>query len=191
MLRIALVNGSPKAENSHSEHIVEEIKYELDDMRIEEFRMNTNVAENLERIVRCNVLILVIPLYMDGIPSHFLDCMMQMEQYFWQEQAGMTVYAVVQGGFYEGVQARTALEMLENWCARCNLKWGQGAGVGGGQMLASLDQKRNYFMQNIEEAVGELCDNVKELQNGQSLFASRMFRALPIRWAVNISGEKS
>lgn len=171
MLKIALVNGSPKAANSHSERIVEEIKYELDDLNIEEFQMNTNIAENLDKIVRCNVLVLVFPLYADGIPSHFLDCMMQMEQYFWQEQASLTVYAVVQGGLYEGSQTRTALEMIENWCARCNLKWGQSVGVGGSSMLASLDQRHNYFMQDIEEGVGELCDNIKELQNGPTLYA--------------------
>lgn len=171
MLKIALVNGSPKAANSNSEHIIEEIKYELDDIQIEEFRMDSKIAEHLDRIVKCNVLVLVLPLYIDGIPSHFLNCMMQMERYFWKEQAGMTVYAVVQGGFFEGIQTKTALEMLENWCARCNLKWGQSVGVGGGGMLASLDQKHNYFMQNIEEAVGELCDNIRETQNGPSLYA--------------------
>lgn len=99
MLRIALVNGSPKAENSHSENIIEEIKYELEDMNIEEYRMSSPNAENLEKIARCNVLIFVLPLYVDGIPAHFLNCMMQMEQYLWQEQAGMTVYTVVQEAF--------------------------------------------------------------------------------------------
>lgn len=38
-------------------------------------------------------------------------------------------------------------------------------------MLTSLDQKHNYFMQDIEEAVGELCDAVKELENGPRLYA--------------------
>lgn len=38
-------------------------------------------------------------------------------------------------------------------------------------MLSFLDQKHNYFMQKIEEAVGELCDGIRELENGPDLYA--------------------
>ena len=81
-----------------------------------------------------------------------------------QNRRDFTVYTVVQGGFYESIQAKTAIEIMENWCARTYLKWGQGVAVGGGGMLECLDQKHNYFMQKIEEAIGELCDGIRSLE---------------------------
>lgn len=171
MLRVALINGSPKGTKSHSEHIIEEMKYELEGVQIEEIQMPSSSPEGLEKILRCHAAVFVFPLYVDGIPAHFLSCLMEMEQYFKAEQAGFTVYTVVQGGFYESIQAKTAIEIMENWCARTYLKWGQGIAVGGGGMLECLDQKHNYFMQKIEEAIGELCDGIRSLENGPTLYA--------------------
>ena len=36
------------------------------------------------------------------------------------------------------IQAKTALEILENWCAKTGFVWGGGIGVGGGGGLAMM-----------------------------------------------------
>lgn len=49
MLRVALINGSPKGTKSHSEHIIEEMKYELEGVQIEEIQMPSSSPEGWRR----------------------------------------------------------------------------------------------------------------------------------------------
>lgn len=61
MLRVALINGSPKGTKSHSEHIIEEMKYELEGVQIEEIQMPSSEPEGLEKILRCHAAVFVFP----------------------------------------------------------------------------------------------------------------------------------
>ena len=44
-------------------------------------------------------------------------------------------YVVSKGGFIEGSQNRPLMQVLENFCNRCNFQWCGGVGIGGGVML--------------------------------------------------------
>ncbi len=188
MLKVALINGSPKAEGSNSQHIIDELKEELkEDCRIEEIPMHTGRVENPRKLFSCSVWVFVFPLYVDAVPSHLLRCLQQLESYMALEQPSVTVYAVVQNGFYEAEQNQPAMEMMENWCARCYLNWGMGVGVGGGGMLTMLDQKHNFCMLNIEETLGSLAECILEEKNAPVQFAEPN---LP-RKIYHLAAEKS
>ena len=45
------------------------------------------------------------------------------------------MYGVSNGGFIEGCQNRPLMQVLENFCKRCNFQWCGGVGIGGGVML--------------------------------------------------------
>ena len=62
----------------------------------------------------------------------------QLEEYLVTNKKEITVYAVVNCGFYEGRQNSLAIAMMENWCHRAGLRWGQGLGIGAGGMLAGI-----------------------------------------------------
>lgn len=74
---------------------------------------------------------------MDGVPAHLLSCLMQLEESQLKGQE-IHIYGIVNCGFYEGIQAEPALEVLKNWCAKAELIWGAGLGIGGGGALASM-----------------------------------------------------
>lgn len=75
-------------------------------------------------------------LYVDGIPSNLLACLEQLEKAEIKQNIG--VYCIVNCGFYEGIQCKTAIDILKNWSDKLGLSWGMGIGFGGGGGLAYM-----------------------------------------------------
>lgn len=71
--QIYIVNGSTKVGKGTSMHIVKWLKNEL----IEAIEMNTRKMLELDQNKEYT-LVFVIPIYVDGIPSHFLEYMEQL-----------------------------------------------------------------------------------------------------------------
>lgn len=141
-MKIALINGSPKAKDSSSQYILKALRSLLpEEQEIIEYHFRTPKLsnDNLEQISKCNVLVFAFPLYVDGIPAQLLNCLYEMETFFKTKPTEkITVYALVNSGFYEGHQNSIALELMKNWCEKANLTWVQGVGIGGGGMLPSM-----------------------------------------------------
>src|SRR5665648_1275463 len=81
-MKIALINRSPKVENSSSEFILTSVKSLLPaDSVFKEFKFNRPILNEieLEKIADTDVLIFAFPLYVDGIPSHLLHCLDQID----------------------------------------------------------------------------------------------------------------
>lgn len=142
-MKIAIINGSPKTKDSASACLLNELKtfLEQDNNTIYEYhfrRPQLNTKE-MEKLTECNVLVFAFPLYVDGIPSHLLNCLIQMERFFSTiKEKDIIVYSLVNCGFYEGHQNAVAIEIMKNWCEKTELKWGQGIGIGAGGMIRSI-----------------------------------------------------
>ena len=61
-----------------------------------------------------------------------------MEEFCNKKQIKLNVYAIANNGYIEGVQNEPLFQVLHNFCARSNLTWGGGIGIGGGVMLNVL-----------------------------------------------------
>lgn len=83
-------------------------------------------------------LVLVMPLYVDGIPGHVLTLMEAIEQNCKEVHPSLKVYAMINCGFYEGQQCEFAMEMVECWCLRCGFSFMGGRGIGAGEMFGVL-----------------------------------------------------
>ena len=81
--------------------------------------------------------VFAFPLYVDGIPGQLLSCLIQLEEARIQNPQ-IRVYGVVNCGFYEGIQADLALQLLQNWCEKSGFLWSGSIGVGGGGGLAMM-----------------------------------------------------
>ena len=177
-MKIALINGSPKFKHSASGIILNSIKPKLQDNNsIEEYTFRTSEKNNedLEQISKCNVILFTFPLYVDGIPSHLLRCLYQMEKYFNSNKSNdISVYTIVNIGFYEGKQASIAIEMMRNWTEKANLKWGQGIGIGGGGMMSMISNSTDNKgpMKDVHIALTALATNILALKTADEIYTS-------------------
>lgn len=158
-MKIALIDGSPKVNGSSSGILLKDIGEKLTEGKRREAGHPESEAQKtgspgaetvevgahtpsiqesaLKELKDADAFLFACPLYVDGLPSHLLSCLMQLEKASFSD-GKKYVYGIVNCGFYEGVQAKTALEILANWCERTGLAWGGGVGVGGGGALSML-----------------------------------------------------
>lgn len=139
-MRIALINGSPKVKNSASGTLLEDIKgYVGEKAELVEFGFHSPSVstETIDALATTDVWVFSFPLYVDGIPGHLLYCLVQLEAARIQNPQ-IRIYAIVNCGFYEGIQAELSLHLLQNWCSKSGFLWSGGIGIGGGGGLASM-----------------------------------------------------
>jgi len=140
-MNIGLINGSPKAKGNSSSEIL------LDDLNslfpighsVQRLHFNKPAVtdQDIEKLQHCQAWVFAFPLYVDGIPSHLLSCLKQLEQADFKGK-DIRVYVIINCGFYEAGQNRHAMEMMEIWCEKTGIKWGMGIGLGGGGGLLQM-----------------------------------------------------
>jgi multimeric flavodoxin WrbA len=191
-MKAALINGSPKAKGSNSEYLLAELKKLItNDYETEVFHINQclHSQEALESIYTCDVLVVAFPLYVDGVPSHMLHFLEKMESSFQsKEKKAITVYAVANCGFYEGEQTGLSLQMIEAWCKKAGLVWGQGVGAGAGEMLGSLQSVPigHGPKKNLGRALDALVKNMLHCTSGDNLFISPNFPRFAFKLCAHI-----
>ena len=77
-MKIALINGSPKSKQSSSEAILNDLQTCLSkDIEVDNysFRKSFLTKDEIEALVNFDVLVFAFPLYVDGVPSHLLNCL--------------------------------------------------------------------------------------------------------------------
>ena len=89
----------------------------------------------LEQIKDADAAVFVLPLYVDGIPSHVLRFMEKMESFCKEKDIHLSVYCIANNGFIEGKQNEPLMQSFEHFCKRAGLSFGGGVGIGGGVML--------------------------------------------------------
>lgn len=139
-MNIALINGSPKKKESSSGVLLQDLRNLLPSTHnIKEFAMNKSslTVTEIKELQSFSTWIFAQPLYIDGVPSHLLSCLCQLEQELSRDQT-IHVYVIVNGGLYEGTQSRHALAIMENWCRKAGLQWGMGIGYGGGGGMTQM-----------------------------------------------------
>lgn len=177
-MKIALVNGSPKFKNSASGNILSSLKPKIQDENIIEeyfFRTTEIKSADLEQISKCNVVVFAFPLYVDGIPSHLIRCLYQLEEYLsTNPNNDIYIYTIVNLGFYEGKQAEIAIEMMKNWGEKANVKWGQGIGIGGGGMMSMLDNSTDSkgLMKNVHKTLTDVASNILKCRTAEEIYIS-------------------
>lgn len=197
-MKIALINGSPKTKDSASECILHELKtfLQTDVNKISEhyFRKPQVAAKEMEEIIQNDILVFAFPLYVDGIPSHLLSCLVQLETHFSSiKEKEIKIYALVNCGFYEGEQNELAMEIMENWCEKAGLKWGQGVGIGAGGMLAAL---KNVPIgkgpkKNLGKAFKKLSGNILKASSEENIYTTANFPRILYKLAAEMGWRQS
>ncbi len=117
-------------------------------------RAKSDYAEIRDELADASAVVFCMPLYVDGIPSHVLPFLKEMETFCRDRSLQLQVYVISNNGFIEGNQNSVVMEIMENFCVRSNLAFGGGLGVGGGVMLnvmriVSLVQLGMFFLTTV------------------------------------------
>lgn len=209
-MRITLINGSPKVNNSASKILLTDLKgilkghtqnFHSEKLEIQEIAMHNTViaAETLELLKNTDIWIFACPLYVDALPAHLLSCLVQLEACDWPNRPTQ-IYGIINCGFYEGVQAEFALNILQNWSARIGFTWGGGIGVGGGGALAQMPSAENGHGPKapIEKALRAMTDKIllREIQENSYVsiafprFLYKMAAQMGWRQMIKANGGK-
>lgn len=196
-MKIALINGSPKMKNSASGYILKELKnfLEKDDNKISEYHFGKPKVneKEIELITKSDVLVFLFPLYVDEIPSHLLSCLIQLQEIFLSIGRNyIKVYTLVNCGFYEGHQNKIAIEMMENWCFKAGLKWGQGIGIGAGAMLPEIKNVpiEHGPKKNLGKALKQLASNILNVHSEENIFITANFPRFLYKFSAQIGWQK-
>lgn len=172
-MKIALINGSPRLGKSNSGFLLNALE-SLIHQEHKIFHYQTNhpplPQEQVQALCQMDVLVFAFPLYVDGIPSHLLSLLVALEGHLKGRDAQeVLVYALVNNGFYEGKQTAHAIDILKNWCHKAGVKFGQGIGIGAGEILkdGSIPIGRGP-LKNLERVLKELAENINQKTPGET-----------------------
>ena len=201
-MRIVLINGSPKVNNSTSGVLLEDVKgYLGENAEVINLGFHSLAISEavIEELAKADAWVFSCPLYVDGIPGHMLSCLVQLEEVH-IHNPHVHVYGIVNCGFYEGVQAELALKVLQNWCLKTGYVWSGGIGVGGGGALAMMPKMEPGCGPKapIDKALAELAAAVlktKVLENNYVSIAYQRFlykigAQMSWRRMINANGGK-
>lgn len=139
-MRVLLIDASPKPRGSASGYLRDAAaRRSAGDMIVEkaDIRGSTATEEILPSLRESDAWVFFAPLYVDALPAHLLSRMTELAD-LGKEFRGKIVAGVINCGFYEGSQARIALEILENWASRMSARFAGGVGIGGGPALQAM-----------------------------------------------------
>ncbi|WP_297427963.1 flavodoxin [Clostridium sp.] len=151
MTNLCIINGSPRKGKGTSGYLINElIKLFNGNIRVKEYYISNLIANKtlLNEITSYNKIIFVSPLYADCFPSTMLEFMSVFEE-FTKEKGNikLDMYCLVNCGFIEGTQNKTAINIMKNYCNRLKFNWRFGVGLGGGEFIAgSKDMPLNSRM---------------------------------------------
>ena len=92
----------------------------------------------LEAVRGADNVVFSMPLYVDGVPSHVLPFLKEMEKFCRENGSNFNVYVIANNGFIEGKQNEPLMQVMENFCERSGNRWCGGLGIGGGVMMNVL-----------------------------------------------------
>ena len=139
-MNLLIIHASPKKKGGASRFFSRLFRLFLPGVRKEAAPLSCrqDFQQILELFPDMDAVCLFVPLYVDSLPSHVVEFLIQAEEYCKSHPCRFRLYAFSNNGFVEGKQNRPALHMLQAWCKRAGIIWGGGIGIGGGTMLQVL-----------------------------------------------------
>lgn len=134
-MKIALIDGSPKPQQSTSAYLLSALEEKLKGHACEWFKpAKSSSGGDFAALAGCDALAIAFPLYVDGLPSSLLGYLAELAPLLREHGAQPRIYAIINNGFYEPGQSEPALAQMKLWCERAGCRWGQGLLAGAGAM---------------------------------------------------------
>lgn len=135
-MKTVFINCSPKKRFSASAYFLSLQCLFVKGRKVrEKLRNKSDHKRILSELSDADTVVFCLPLYVDSVPSHVLSFLKEMEHFCRENGIRLNLYSISNNGFIEGKQSEPLLQVFQNFCARSNLNWCGGIGIGGGVML--------------------------------------------------------
>ncbi len=189
------MNGSPKSGGSTSGSLLADLKpcfageADIIEIGLHDFSIS---QERFGELEGADAWVFSCPLYVDGLPAHLLSCLVQLEQAGWQNRE-IHIYGIINCGFYEGIQAESALALLRNWCAKTGFVWRGGIGVGGGGGLGQMPEIKNGHGPKapVNRALREMAGKILRRETQENKYVSVAFPRFLYKMAAQIGWRQA
>lgn len=133
MGKLLIVNGSPRAPRSNSKKYAEHFKkYWGNDT--EEYNVTVKQHTRIcEKLGQYGDLLLVFPLYADGLPVTLMHFLKEVERHSIENKP--TIHVLINCGFIEPEQNEMAVEMIRFFCKKNNYSYGATLCIGSGEAI--------------------------------------------------------
>ena len=124
-MKLLILSASPKKKGGASRFFSRLFRLFLPGVRKEAAPLSCrqDFQQILELFPDMDAVCLFVPLYVDSLPSHVVEFLIQAEEYCKSHPCRFRLYAFSNNGFVEGKQNRPALHMLQAWCKRAGIIW--------------------------------------------------------------------
>lgn len=163
-----LINGSPKIRLSSSMNFLQELSKKIDKYNLFELRKD-KYDVIINSIEKSDVIVLSFPLYVDSPTSIVLSFL----DYIVDNKIKLTnklIYVIVNCGFRESVQNKTAVNILKNWCMKVDAKYMGSLQIGAGEMVGHNEY--NFISRKVKKAVLKFSDIVKDKRQTDDIHAT-------------------
>lgn len=179
MGKILIVNASPRAPRSNSKEYARQLMgYSRRQTEYEEVR-KSNHLQLCRKAEQASDLVLVFPLYVDGIPVTLLNFLKTLEEHLPSNKP--TVSVVVNCGFLEPHQNDVAVEMVRLFCRQTGCPFGSSLEIGSGEAILKtpfrvfLRAKMRRFAASLEKRQYEQLQVTMPLSKRMFLRASSAY----------------
>lgn len=192
-MNIAMINGSPKLRKSNSDLLLKTLEPLISTgHEITHYNINKKplTPGQYSELCGMDILIIAFPLYVDGVPSHLFRMLVTLEEYMkTRREKDIYVYTLMNNGFFEGKQNHIALEIIQNWCIRSGLIFGQGLGQGAYEMMDFIEKVPlgTGPLKNLGKAMESLAHNVQSQSKDESMLFSPNFPRFAWKFAATHS----
>lgn len=152
-----LINGSPKVRDSNSGVFLNKLKINLDEYNVFELKKSKK-EDIIKSINNSEVIVLAFPLYVDSPTSITLDLL----DYIVDSKVNLKnklVYVIINCGFREGTQNKTAVNIIKNWCNKTKATYGCSILIGAGEIVGK--EKYKYISRNAMKKLKKFNEIVK------------------------------
>jgi len=139
-MKVLFLNASPKRIFSASQYFLDLVRIQMAGCETKGIKLSgPNVYDEIFNIFKTiDALVMALPVYVDGVPSHVLKFLVETEKFCKENNCRFKLYVISNCGFYEGSQCKNVLAIMRSFCNAAGLRWGAGLGIGGGEMLSFL-----------------------------------------------------
>ena len=135
---VLLLNGSMRSENGNSAALAAQLaaalKTENNTQALRSFLKDMSAL--IPAIESARVLVLCVPLYVDGLPAQVVRFMEMMQKSY--RGAGKKIYVLANMGLYESGQLVNLFGQVRQWCEASGFEYCGGLGVSAGELIGVM-----------------------------------------------------